>query len=237
MGNGVSRIFNFPNIDFRTNNEVSNDMSAEKKRLMKLNFPIDDAKTLPSTAEMQSPQVLTGRPNLPLPLKKIPVKYVPLPQETLPDKASASFLCKLIRYITYKPRELMELALRLSSGGAQGSSSRTNNNCRILVRVADREKSLKPREHKQSPSQGTAEHCTRIRAHGILPREDRVRAKSAHYFRIRSRKPKEEKIIADKVLCMQDSSDLACAPMDEKLREPLDAADRSTNEKPTWPSR
>ncbi|KAL7288655.1 hypothetical protein TKK_0017386 [Trichogramma kaykai] len=88
---GVSRIFNFPNIDFRTNNEVSNDMSAEKKRLMKLNFPIDDAKTLPSTAEMQSPQVLTGRPNLPLPLKKIPVKYVPLPQETLPDKAREKF--------------------------------------------------------------------------------------------------------------------------------------------------
>ncbi|XP_070151585.1 dual specificity mitogen-activated protein kinase kinase 4 [Polyergus mexicanus] len=95
-GQGSSRSFNFPRMDFRTNNDVQNEMS-ERRRQLKLSFQTQgnnlsfanstNSSLVNSTGATVCP--IDRRPTLPLSLSKLPVRprNIIQQQEFLPDKA------------------------------------------------------------------------------------------------------------------------------------------------------
>ncbi|KAL6425721.1 hypothetical protein ACFW04_009662 [Cataglyphis niger] len=95
-GQGSSRSFTFPRMDFRTNNDVQNEMS-ERRRQLKLSFQTQgnnlsfanstNSSLVHSTGATVCP--IDRRPPLPLSLSKLPVRprNIIQQQEILPDKA------------------------------------------------------------------------------------------------------------------------------------------------------
>lgn len=98
MNQGSGRSFNFQRLDFRSNNDIQNEMS-EKRRQLKLSFQtqgsnlsfanLTNSSLTNSTGASALPTV-SSRPSLPLPLPKLPARprTTPQPQEFLPEKAS-----------------------------------------------------------------------------------------------------------------------------------------------------
>ncbi|XP_012271928.1 dual specificity mitogen-activated protein kinase kinase 4 [Orussus abietinus] len=95
---GGSRSFNFQRMDFRSSGDVQNDMSAEKRRQLKLSFQSQsgsppctnstDSSLSYTTSSSVCPPLAASRPSLPLPLAKLPARPRPVTQqEFLPDKA------------------------------------------------------------------------------------------------------------------------------------------------------
>ncbi|KAL6262329.1 dual specificity mitogen-activated protein kinase kinase 4-like [Pogonomyrmex barbatus] len=96
-GQGSARSFNFPRMDFRTNNDVQNEMS-ERRRQLKLSFQTQgnnlsfanstNSSLSNSTGATACPSI-SSRPSLPLSLPKLPVRPRTMlqQQEFIPDKA------------------------------------------------------------------------------------------------------------------------------------------------------
>ncbi|KAJ8682578.1 hypothetical protein QAD02_018370 [Eretmocerus hayati] len=94
-----TRAFNFPCLDFRSNLETQNDMSAEKRRQLKLSFQASSGSftvSNPANPVGSNPMMTTAcpesamnRPILPLPLPKLPAR--PRTQDVLPDKTRDKF--------------------------------------------------------------------------------------------------------------------------------------------------
>ncbi|XP_011497566.1 PREDICTED: dual specificity mitogen-activated protein kinase kinase 4-like [Ceratosolen solmsi marchali] len=102
-GQGTSsRPFNFPCLDLRTNTDIQNDISAEKRRQLKLSFQAPSGNLIHSNSTTSSVSNLTMasacppmsviRPSLPLALPKLPARpRAVTQQEFLPDKARDKF--------------------------------------------------------------------------------------------------------------------------------------------------
>ncbi|XP_058808761.1 dual specificity mitogen-activated protein kinase kinase 4 isoform X2 [Phymastichus coffea] len=95
-----NRSFNLSGLDFRTNSEVQNDMSAEKRRQIKIGFqpqgvnlPHSNMTSSNSITGAACPVMSISRPSLPLAIPKLPAKsnVVTQPPEFLPDKARDKF--------------------------------------------------------------------------------------------------------------------------------------------------
>ncbi|XP_024883479.1 dual specificity mitogen-activated protein kinase kinase 4-like [Temnothorax curvispinosus] len=96
-GQGSGRSFSFPRMDFRTNNDVQNEMS-ERRRQLKLSFQTQgnnlsfanstNSSLSNSTGATACPPI-SSRPSLPLSLPKLPARprNTLQQQEFLPDKA------------------------------------------------------------------------------------------------------------------------------------------------------
>lgn len=95
---GSSRSFNFQRLDFRSNNDIQNEMS-EKRRQLKLSFQTQgsnlsfanstNSSLTNSTGNTSARPPVASRASLPLPLPKLPVRprTMVLQQDFLPDKA------------------------------------------------------------------------------------------------------------------------------------------------------
>ncbi|GAB1869971.1 mitogen-activated protein kinase kinase [Camponotus japonicus] len=98
VGQGSGRSFNFPRMDFRTNNDVQNEMS-ERRRQLKLSFQTQgnnlsfanstNSSLSNSTGATAQCPPISSRPSLPLSLPKLPARprNIIQQQEFLPDKA------------------------------------------------------------------------------------------------------------------------------------------------------
>ncbi|XP_063971956.1 dual specificity mitogen-activated protein kinase kinase 4 [Diachasmimorpha longicaudata] len=93
---GSGRMFNFQHLDFRSNNDIQREQSADKKRQLKLSFPSQGTSVSFSNSTNSSHSNSTGssstppaaRPILPLPLPKLPTRPRTAPEPThFPDKA------------------------------------------------------------------------------------------------------------------------------------------------------
>ncbi|XP_015117407.1 dual specificity mitogen-activated protein kinase kinase 4 isoform X1 [Diachasma alloeum] len=93
---GSGRMFNFQHLDFRSNNDIQKEQSADKKRQLKLSFPSQGTSVSFANSTNSSNSNSTGssstppaaRPILPLPLPKLPARPRTAPQPThFPDKA------------------------------------------------------------------------------------------------------------------------------------------------------